>query len=348
MSNQLGIDELAAKLGHILLERKIHCAVAESCTGGSLAAAITEIPGTSQWFDRAFVTYTNVAKEEMLAVPHEVLASQGAVSEATARAMAQGAISASDAEVSVAITGIAGPSGGTREKPVGTVWIAWAGDLQPTHSQCYLFEGDRAAIRQQAVRTALQGLIQRCDPKTHPLMQYSGSERYYFALWPNEKTAHALYKQGESVISSSQCSPVLLKNLHLTLVYLGRAHPEFVQLAMQIAGQLQVAPATLTITHADFWPHAKLCWLGLEETPPGLDKLVLSLNQGLIAAGFKPEKRLFKPHVTIARQCTEKNPQVAIAPITWVVNDFCLVKSRALPGVSHYEIIGRWPLRAPH
>lgn len=155
--------KLAEKLGNILFARKLYCAVAESCTGGGLAAAITDIPGSSQWFERGFVTYTNEAKIEMLAVPKSVISSQGAVSEATVLAMAQGAILHSRADVSAAISGVAGPGGGSAEKPVGTVWIAWAG-ARWAEAQCYLFEGDRLAIREQAVLTALEGLIKHCEP----------------------------------------------------------------------------------------------------------------------------------------------------------------------------------------
>ena len=157
------IYDLAEKLGQLLIQQKLHCAVAESCTGGQLAAAITDVPGSSQWFDRGFVTYTNEAKEEMLAVPALIILKEGAVSEATVRAMARGAINCSHAEVSVAISGVAGPGGGSSEKPVGTVWIAWAGNLQSIHAKCYCFAGDRSAIRQQAVQVALEGLIQRCE-----------------------------------------------------------------------------------------------------------------------------------------------------------------------------------------
>ncbi len=153
---------LAEELGHHLLSRKLHCTVAESCTGGSLAAVITDVIGSSQWFDRGFVTYSNAAKADMLGVPAEIILSDGAVSEATACAMAQGAILNSLAEVSVAITGIAGPGGGSVEKPVGTVWIAWATNFQSTRAQCYYFKGDRASIRRQSVQVALEGLIQSC------------------------------------------------------------------------------------------------------------------------------------------------------------------------------------------
>jgi len=163
MAHSAEIYMLAEQLGIILRQQKLFCAVAESCTGGSLAAAITDIPGSSQWFDRGFVTYTNEAKEQMLAVPQATISAYGAVSAQTVTAMAEGALAASGALVSVAISGIAGPGGGSTEKPVGTVWIAWSGASQPTSSQCYFFAGDRAAIRQQAVHMALQGLIQRCS-----------------------------------------------------------------------------------------------------------------------------------------------------------------------------------------
>lgn len=161
MSETNTIHALAKKLGHILLSQNLRCTVAESCTGGSLAAAITDIPGSSQWFDRGFVTYTNASKHQMLAVPERMLASQGAVSEAVVRAMAEGALAASEAHTSVSISGIAGPGGGSLEKPVGTVWFAWASRTRPTDAECYAFVGDRTSIRQKAVLAALEGLIQR-------------------------------------------------------------------------------------------------------------------------------------------------------------------------------------------
>ena len=136
MSTQLTIHALAKKLGQVLLSQNLRCTVAESCTGGSLAAAITDIPGSSQWFDRGFVTYTNKSKQQMLGVPQQMLASQGAVSEAVVRGMAEGALLVSEANISVAISGIAGPDGGNLEKPVGTVWLAWASRTRSTDVQC--------------------------------------------------------------------------------------------------------------------------------------------------------------------------------------------------------------------
>ncbi|MDR2189290.1 MAG: nicotinamide-nucleotide amidase [Azonexus sp.] len=153
------LETLAARLGTALLARNAWLAAAESCTGGWLAQSVTAIPGSSAWFDRGFVTYSNAAKTELLGVPETTLERHGAVSEATARAMAQGALAHSRADWAVAITGIAGPGGGSPDKPVGTVCFAWAAKESGCAAQTRHFDGDRAAVRQQAVRHALLGLI---------------------------------------------------------------------------------------------------------------------------------------------------------------------------------------------
>lgn len=161
MKNDL--EQLAAQLGAALLARGEWLAAAESCTGGWLAQSVTAIPGSSAWFDRGFVTYSNAAKTDMLGVPETTLERHGAVSEATARAMAQGALAHSRADWSVAITGIAGPGGGSPEKPVGVVCFAWATKDGGCAAQTRHFDGDRAAVREQAVRHALLGLISSLD-----------------------------------------------------------------------------------------------------------------------------------------------------------------------------------------
>lgn len=155
------LDILAQELGSALLARGEWLAVAESCTGGWLAQAVTAIAGSSGWFDRGFVTYSNGAKVDMLGVPETTLERHGAVSEATARAMAQGVLAHSRVDWAVAITGIAGPSGGSPEKPVGTVCFAWAAKEGGCEAQTCHFAGDRAAVREQSVRQALTGLLQR-------------------------------------------------------------------------------------------------------------------------------------------------------------------------------------------
>ncbi|MFZ4076620.1 MAG: CinA family protein [Legionellaceae bacterium] len=152
------INTLAENLGRLLQQHHLTCVTAESCTGGALSAAITAIPGASQWFDRGFVTYSNQAKIELLGVPQALLLTHGAVSEGCAIAMATGAILHSQADISVAITGIAGPAGGTVDKPVGTVWIAWAKKNTPAFASAYFFEGDRHHIREGSMKAALHGL----------------------------------------------------------------------------------------------------------------------------------------------------------------------------------------------
>ncbi|OBU15915.1 damage-inducible protein CinA [Photobacterium aquimaris] len=155
------IEQLAVELGQVLTVKKWIATTAESCTGGGVSFAITDIPGSSAWFNRAFITYSNEAKQQMLSVTEQALTEFGAVSEAVVFEMACGALAASRADISVAISGIAGPDGGTDEKPVGTVWFAWADATGWQQTRCCLFNGSRQAVRQQAIAEALSGLIER-------------------------------------------------------------------------------------------------------------------------------------------------------------------------------------------
>lgn len=149
------------ELGHRLQQRSQWLAVAESCTGGLIAAQITDIPGASGWFDRGVVSYSNRAKTELLGVPEALIAAHGAVSGEVARAMAAGLRQRAGVDWTVAVTGVAGPGGGTPDKPVGTVWIAWAGPDGTVDAEHCLFSGDRASVRLQTVERALSGLAWR-------------------------------------------------------------------------------------------------------------------------------------------------------------------------------------------
>jgi nicotinamide-nucleotide amidase len=151
---------LCRLLADLLLKKYYFLATAESCTGGLIAAACTDLTGSSLWFERGFITYSNAAKTEMLGVDTALIARFGAVSQQVAAAMAQGAIKYSAAQVAVAVTGVAGPSGGSVEKPVGTVWIGWCVNGQTTTERCH-FDGDRAMVRALTVQRALQGLLER-------------------------------------------------------------------------------------------------------------------------------------------------------------------------------------------
>ncbi len=164
MVKKIMIEESAAlsltqRLAELMLLNRYKLVSAESCTGGSIARIVTSIPGSSQWFDRGFVSYSNASKQEMLAVPADVLTRFGAVSEECAMAMAAGAINHSHADIAVSVTGIAGPDGGSVDKPVGTVCFAWALRDAETRSTHVLFSGDREQVRQQSVLMALQGLL---------------------------------------------------------------------------------------------------------------------------------------------------------------------------------------------
>lgn len=336
------LNQLSEQLGRMLMRRNIVCAVAESCTGGGLAAAMTEIPGSSKWFDRGFVTYSNQAKQQILRVSHHDLSANGAVSKETAIAMAHGVMKNSNAHVSVAITGIAGPTGGSDEKPVGTVWIAWAGDLLPTQCKVFHFEGDRSAVRLQAIKEALLGLIRRCDPETHPQAQHEKSERYFFALCPQEKTAKSLYQAAQSIIKDGQILNEE-KKLHLTLAYLGRVHPDFIEHAKQVADQIHTNSFKLNISKAGAWGRGKVVWLGTKNIPAQLNKLVTQLNDQLLTIGYVPDNRTFSPHITIARNYKDQLSSKIIKPVIWAVHDFCLLKSvdQAM-GPAKYEVVQRW------
>lgn len=152
---------LAEQLGQLLLEKNWTVTTAESCTGGLVAAAITEVAGSSAWFDQGVVSYANTAKAQLLGVEPAMLDEYGAVSEKVVLAMAAGARAASGADIAVAISGVAGPGGGSDSKPVGTVWVAWAMDIHAAQASVFTFDGDRAAVREAALLEALHGTIRR-------------------------------------------------------------------------------------------------------------------------------------------------------------------------------------------
>jgi len=157
------ILQLAETVGAVLLARRLTLATAESCTAGGVAYAVTQVAGSSGWFDRGFVTYSNAAKRQVLGVDAADLHAHGAVSEAVAQAMARGALAASDAQIAVGITGIAGPGGSSAAKPVGLVCFGWAlrrrGEVR-LRAATHRFSGDRAAVRSHAIVVALEGLLQ--------------------------------------------------------------------------------------------------------------------------------------------------------------------------------------------
>ncbi len=159
LNKEQTIEYSCGLVADLLLKKQLRLVTAESCTGGLIAAACTDLAGSSAWFERGFVTYSNAAKTELLDVPERVLRRAGAVCGPVAQAMAEGALAHSHAQVAVAVTGVAGPSGGSPAKPVGTVWFGFALPGQVLTEKCH-FDGDRAAVRQATVRHALTRLVQ--------------------------------------------------------------------------------------------------------------------------------------------------------------------------------------------
>jgi len=154
------MEALAAQVGAALKSHGWTLVTAESCTGGGVAQAITEVPDCSKWFERGFITYSNLAKQQILGVSEDTLVQHGAVSEATVREMVQGALAHSESQVALAVSGIAGPGGGTTDKPVGTVWFAWGIKRGETLASMHLLTGNRAEVRAKAVYVSLQGVLE--------------------------------------------------------------------------------------------------------------------------------------------------------------------------------------------
>jgi len=157
------MTEKVQKVSKFLKKNNLKVVTAESCTGGWVAKVLTDLPGSSAYFDRGFVTYSNQAKQEMLGVSEETLDTHGAVSEQVVAEMVSGALKKSSADVAIAISGIAGPTGGSKEKPVGTVCFAWQFKGEKAHTQTMLFDGERDSIRKQSVEFILSGIIEKID-----------------------------------------------------------------------------------------------------------------------------------------------------------------------------------------
>lgn len=160
------MDVLAAQIGGLLKAHGMMLATAESCTGGGVAQAVTEVAGSSAWFDSGFITYSNLSKQQMLDVSESALRQHGSVSEAVVREMVAGALRHSSAQVALAVSGIAGPDGGTPDKPVGTVWFAWGMRDGLIQARVHRLDGNRSEVRSRAVRIALQGIVDLLGQRT--------------------------------------------------------------------------------------------------------------------------------------------------------------------------------------
>ena len=331
--------QLAGRVGQGLRAAGWRIATAESCTAGWIAKALTDVPGSSQWFECGYVTYSNAAKQRDLDVFERTLQQHGAVSEATVREMVTGAWRKSHAEVAVAVSGIAGPDGGTAEKPVGTVWFAVAA---PGEVFCEerRFEGDREQVRRQSVAHALS-LVQRM------LAHRSPSRRLFFALWPDEAMRSALAQATCEAVQGSAGQPVPVDNLHLTLLFLGGVAERRVTEVADAAHRARMwhrgIALEMRLDHLEHWPRPRVLCALPAQPPSAAGMLAQVLQDQLTAAGFSPDIKPFRPHVTVARKVTRPG-SLRMRPVDWRCNAFALIESRTLESGAVYSVVENYPL----
>jgi nicotinamide-nucleotide amidase len=300
---------------------------AESCTGGWVAQCVTDVPGSSAWFDGGFVTYSNAAKEAMLGVPAFLLAAHGAVSEPVASAMAAGALQSGRADLAVAITGIAGPSGGTTDKPVGMVCFAFQRRAEQCTTTTEFFRGNRREIRQQAVEFALI------------------SSRLFFALWPGDSLSEDLSVTAHDLEQNIKGVCIARKHLHLTLVFLGQVGVEKQAELIRLAAGISAEAFTMVLTHGLFWPRNGILCLTSEPAPKPLLNLAASLAELAQTAGIQLEKRPFIPHITVIRKAMSPEQRFLLPkPVYWPIDEFHLVESSLLPDGPIHRILQSWAI----
>lgn len=327
--------QLAERVGEGLRVAGWRIATAESCTGGWIAKALTDVAGSSRWLECGYVTYSNAAKMRDLGVSARTLQIHGAVSEATVREMAEGARRVSGAELAVAVSGIAGPEGGTAQKPVGTVWFALAAPQREVICELCRFEGDRDQVRCQCVAHAL-GLVQRV------LAPAGVGRRLFFALWPDEPMREALAHAVREAVRSSGGRAVSSSDLHLTLAFLGSV-PEgrVAELAgaARAVGLPQPGAVEVRLDHLEHWAGPQVLCAAPNAPPAAAAELAQALRAQLSAGGFSPDIKPFRAHVTVARKVTHPGPSLQMQPVSWHFGSFALIESRTLESGPVYSVV---------
>jgi nicotinamide-nucleotide amidase len=331
-----GFRQLLSRLAEGLSVRGEMLATAESCTGGWVAKVCTDLAGSSTWFERGFVTYSNQSKQDMLGVSADTLADFGAVSEQVVLEMASGALAHSRAQWALAISGVAGPSGGTPEKPVGTVWLAWAGPGEWRLSRRCDFKGDRDAVRRQAMHTAIEVLVQHC--RVAGSKDEEHKRRLFLALWPDDETRARLAR----VAREWSTHPVATANLHMTLHFLGACTPEQQQRYSKVISEITFEQFEINMNCLGGSRRSQIQWLGSSEPPAALIGLVDRLGQALAGCGYQVETRPFLPHVTLSRHVKKPAAKAVLPAISWVVRELALVESIADANGVHYAVRVRW------
>ena len=327
--------QLAERVGEGLCAAGWRIATAESCTAGWIAKALTDVAGSSRWLECGYVTYSNAAKMRDLGVSARTLQAYGAVSEATVREMAEGARRVSGAQVAVAVSGIAGPDGGTAEKPVGTVWFALAAPRGGVICESCRFEGDRDQVRRQCVAHAL-GLVQRA------LAPAGVSRKLFFALWPDEPMREALAHAVREAVRGSGGRPVPPSNLHLTLAFLGsvpEARVAELADAARALGLPEPGAVEVRLDHLEHWAGAQVLCAAPSEPPTAAAQLAGALEEQLSAIGFSPDIKPFRAHVTVARKVTHPSRSLQMPPVAWRFGSFALIESRTLESGPVYSVV---------
>jgi nicotinamide-nucleotide amidase len=327
------IGDLAASLVAELCAAGKTVSVAESCTGGWIAKALTDVPGSSGCFGYGVVSYSNGAKESLLGVNPAVLQAHGAVSEPAVREMARGALNLSGADLAIAVSGVAGPGGGTDEKPVGTVWFAWAcrirGKRESWTPRCITCPATAtrcarraSCARSRASRTGSGAVSER---------------RLFFALWPSDRQRELLRdtlrpscllsrepRSTGATGTSRWCSSAPFRKR--------RYHS-----CRRRRSEVEMAPLRLRFDRLGYWPRAKVAALLPLTTPEPLEKLVVSLEEILKAFDVQPEDRVFRPHITVARRARTFDTIPLARPVDLEWKRFELVESEPAPSGSRYR-----------
>ena len=286
---------LAARVGKSLGERGQVVTTAESCTGGWIAKALTDVPGSSQWFGEGFVTYSNDAKVRSLGVSRAVLAREGAVSAAVARAMAQGALHRTGAELAVAVTGIAGPDGAVPGKPVGTVWFCWTAARRRPYAflrraQALSRGSRRRAPKHRAARAAPAGVTLRSE-HAHAIILRRFSR-------PRDAAPRSL--AAATLMLGDGARLVPCENYHITLAFVGEVSNAQAA-SLRTIGPLEVPAFTVRFDTYEHWLKSEVVVLAASECPPALHDLQCKLRGELAHHDLASDSRPFHPHVTIAR-----------------------------------------------
>ncbi len=333
---------MAEAVGRTLLAAHARAVTAESCTGGWIAKCLTDIPGSSRWFERGYVTYSNAAKQQGLGVRSEDLQAFGAVSAITAEQMAAGALAASAADVAVAVTGIAGPDGGTTQKPVGLVWLAAGRRDGPIRAEEHHFSGDREAIRRAAVAAALRLLLATVQsaairtPAGRVAAERVRLRRVFFALWPDEQFCVRL-SAAAAQLGRLEGRRAVPEDWHVTVCFIGSVNEAELAALQSGAAAVSARGCALQFDTLEYWQRARIVAATASQIPAAAVELAQALRALARSLGLTPDDKPLRPHLTLMRGVSprawqalgETRSQSLGARLDLISSAFYLAESRA-------------------